>query len=148
MSAGAAFRDDRPGVELDGVGGRRVVLPDGLRDVPRGQRNFRLPGLGSYLQTAASSGDYAAMTWGLITMVLIIVMTDQLMWRPLIAWSDKFKFENVESGEPGDIADPCTCCGTRTCWRSAEHTLVPLGESIYRSLARREEPDRRRSSRR
>ncbi len=66
---------------------------------PVGSRNFRLPGLGSYLQTAASSGDYQAMTWGLITMVLIVVMTDQLLWRPLIAWSEKFKFENVESEE-------------------------------------------------
>jgi NitT/TauT family transport system permease protein len=66
---------------------------------PVGSRNFRLPGLGSYLQTAASHGDWAAMTWGLITMVLIIVITDQLLWRPLIAWSDKFKFETVESGD-------------------------------------------------
>ena len=66
---------------------------------PVGARNFRLPGLGSYLQTAASHGDWAAMTWGLITMVLIIVITDQLLWRPLIAWSDKFKFETVESGD-------------------------------------------------
>jgi NitT/TauT family transport system permease protein len=64
---------------------------------PVGSRNFRLPGLGSYLQTAGEHGDWAAMTWGLITMVLIIVITDQLLWRPLIAWSDKFKFENVES---------------------------------------------------
>src|ERR1700744_1091080 len=65
---------------------------------PVGGRDFRLPGLGSYLQTAASHGDWAAMTWGLITLVLIIVITDQLLWRPLIAWSDKFKFETVESG--------------------------------------------------
>jgi len=66
---------------------------------PVGDRNFRLPGLGSYLQTAASHGDWVAMTWGLATIVLIIVITDQLLWRPLIAWSDKFKFENVESGD-------------------------------------------------
>ncbi len=49
---------------------------------PVGSRNFRLPGLGSYLQTAASNGDYHAMTYGLITMMLIIVLTDQLLWRP------------------------------------------------------------------
>jgi NitT/TauT family transport system permease protein len=65
---------------------------------PVGSRNFRLPGLGSYLQTAAAAGDWVAMIWGLLTIVLIIVITDQLLWRPLIAWSDKFKFENVESG--------------------------------------------------
>jgi len=66
---------------------------------PVGSRNFRLPGLGSYLQTAAAHGDWTAMIWGVITMVLIVVITDQLLWRPLIAWSDKFKFENVESGD-------------------------------------------------
>jgi NitT/TauT family transport system permease protein len=38
-----------------------------------------------------------ALFWGLFVLVLIIVATDQLIWRPLIAWSDKFKFEQVES---------------------------------------------------
>jgi NitT/TauT family transport system permease protein len=59
--------------------------------------SFRLPGLGSYLQTAASSMDMHALLWGLFVLVLIIVVTDQLIWRPLIAWSDKFKFEQTES---------------------------------------------------
>src|SRR6201987_696447 len=48
---------------------------------PVGNRNFRLPGLGSYLQTAASTGNTLAMIYGLITMVAIIVLTDQLIWR-------------------------------------------------------------------
>ena len=43
-----------------------------------GTRDFRLPGLGSYLQTAAGTGNYAAITWGLLTMIAIIVATDQL----------------------------------------------------------------------
>ena len=64
-----------------------------------GPRDFRLPGLGSYLQTAASVGNGRAIVWGLITMVSIIVLTDQLIWRPVIAWSDRFKFEQVE-GKP------------------------------------------------
>jgi NitT/TauT family transport system permease protein len=61
--------------------------------------NFRLPGLGSYLQTAASANpvDTHALLWGLTVLILIIVATDQLIWRPLIAWSDKFKFEQTES---------------------------------------------------
>src|SRR6201991_1504216 len=63
-----------------------------------GTNDFRLPGLGSYLQTAAGTGNYAAILWGLFTMIAIIVATDQLIWRPVIAWSDKFKFEQVESG--------------------------------------------------
>ncbi|HLY17220.1 MAG TPA: ABC transporter permease subunit [Bryobacteraceae bacterium] len=63
-----------------------------------GKRDFRLPGLGSYLQTASSAGDTGAILWGLGAMVGVILMIDQLVWRPAIAWSDKFKFEQVESG--------------------------------------------------
>src|SRR5580693_4621087 len=65
-----------------------------------GKRDFRLPGLGSYLQTAASAGDLHAILWGLGVMIAIIVAIDQLVWRPVIAWSDKFKFEQVEGDEP------------------------------------------------
>src|SRR6202041_1932291 len=54
-----------------------------------GSRDFRLPGLGSFLQTAAGTENYAAITWGLLTMIAIIVAVDQLIWRPVIAWSDK-----------------------------------------------------------
>jgi len=62
-----------------------------------GSRDFRLPGLGSYLQTAASAGDTASMFWGVATMVLVIVLLDQFVWRPVIAWAEKFKVEQVES---------------------------------------------------
>jgi NitT/TauT family transport system permease protein len=66
---------------------------------PLGARSFRLPGLGSYLQTAASANpvNTHALLWGLAVLISIIVATDQLIWRPLVAWSDKFKFEEVES---------------------------------------------------
>jgi len=106
---------------------------------PVGSRNFRLPGLGSYLQTAASNGDYHAMTWGLITMVLIVVMTDQLLWRPLIAWSDKFKFESVESADRVKSPILHILRNSNMLGILQRHTLVPLSEGIYRSLARREE---------
>jgi NitT/TauT family transport system permease protein len=64
-----------------------------------GARNFQLPGLGSYIYSATSNGDVHALLAGIATVILIVVATDQLVWRPLIAWSDKFKFEQVESAE-------------------------------------------------
>jgi NitT/TauT family transport system permease protein len=64
-----------------------------------GNRSFQLPGLGSYIQSATDSGDIRALISGIATVVLIVVATDQLVWRPLIAWSDKFKFEQVESAD-------------------------------------------------
>jgi len=62
-----------------------------------GSRDFRLPGLGSFLQTAASDGNTRAILWGIAAMVAVIVLMDQLVWRPIIVWADKFKFEQVES---------------------------------------------------
>jgi NitT/TauT family transport system permease protein len=62
-----------------------------------GPRDFRLPGLGSYLQTAASAGDTASILWGVATMVAVIVLLDQFIWRPVIAWAEKFKVEQVEN---------------------------------------------------
>jgi NitT/TauT family transport system permease protein len=64
-----------------------------------GDRNFQLPGLGSYIQTATFAGDLQALLAGIAAVILIVVVTDQLVWRPLIAWSDKFKFEQVESSD-------------------------------------------------
>ena len=95
---GAAVWRDRPGLEFHGVGGRRLVLSDGLRNVRARQARFPPAGLGSYLQTAASAGDTGAIFWGMGTMIGVILLIDQLVWRPAIAWSDKFKFEQVESG--------------------------------------------------
>ena len=65
-----------------------------------GNRDLRLPGLGSYLQTAANAGDTRAIAWGVGVMVAIIIAMDQVLWRPIIAWAEKFKFEQVEAAEP------------------------------------------------
>ena len=62
-----------------------------------GNRDLRLPGLGSYLQTAANAGNTRAIVWGLAVMIAVIVLIDQLVWRPIISWSEKFKFEQVEA---------------------------------------------------
>ncbi|MGA3186707.1 MAG: ABC transporter permease subunit [Bryobacteraceae bacterium] len=62
-----------------------------------GNRDLRLPGLGSYLQTASNAGSIRAIVWGLSVMIAVIFLIDQLVWRPIIAWSEKFKFEQVEA---------------------------------------------------
>ena len=100
-----------------------------------GTRDFRLPGLGSYLQTAAGIGDYRAITYGLLTMVAIIVATDQLIWRPIIAWSDKFKFEQVESKQR--VTSPLfhLLQHSHALRTLSKHTVQPLSEGIYKRLA-------------
>ena len=65
-----------------------------------GQESFRLPGLGAYLQVAAFSGNTQALAWGLATLIIVILVMDQWIWRPLLAWADRFKLEMVESDNP------------------------------------------------
>jgi NitT/TauT family transport system permease protein len=102
-----------------------------------GSRDFRLPGLGSDLQTAADVGNGRAILWGLVTMVAIIVATDQLVWRPLILWSDKFKFEQVESSHR--VSSPVLHLLTHSTGLQSvlRHTTLPLSEAIYAELAKR-----------
>src|SRR5512139_3453692 len=65
-----------------------------------GNRDFRLPGLGSYLQQAANEGNIGAVLLGLGTLILVIVLLDQLVWRPILVWADRFKVEMSASDTP------------------------------------------------
>jgi NitT/TauT family transport system permease protein len=106
---------------------------------PLNGTNFQLPGLGSYIQTATYAGDVRALVSGIIAIVLIVVATDQLIWRPLIAWSEKFKFEQVEATD--HVTSPVLALLQRSSlvntlstrlWRSIE-------EPVYRRLSRTRE---------
>lgn len=104
-----------------------------------GARSFGLPGLGSYLQTAADQGNGLAIFYGIASMVAIIVATDQLVWRPLIAWSDKFKFEQVESSKRVTSPVLHLITHSRALSSLVRHTTEPIGERLYiRSAHRRE----------
>ncbi len=65
-----------------------------------GTRDFRLPGLGAYLSEAAALGDTQAILLGIAALVVVIVALDQFVWRPLLAWSERFTLEMVESDNP------------------------------------------------
>jgi NitT/TauT family transport system permease protein len=65
-----------------------------------GARDFRLPGLGAYLQTAASQGNTQALVIGIGTLIFIIVLLDQLVWQPLLAWAERFKVSQVADDNP------------------------------------------------
>jgi NitT/TauT family transport system permease protein len=100
-----------------------------------GERNFQLPGLGSYIQTATYQGDMHALISGIATVLLIVVATDQLVWRPLIAWSDKFKIEQVESAER--ITSPILALIRRSNLAALPGRLFArVDEPIFRLFAR------------
>ncbi len=61
-----------------------------------GDRDFRLPGIGSYMAVAIEKGDWRAMAWAIVAMTTMIVTVDQLLWRPLVAWSQRFRISDIE----------------------------------------------------
>jgi NitT/TauT family transport system permease protein len=60
-------------------------------------QDYRLPGLGSYLNEAWKQSNYAAMTAGFAAMIGMIVGLDQLLWRPIVVWAQKFRAEDDAS---------------------------------------------------
>ncbi|WP_413503972.1 ABC transporter permease [Serratia grimesii] len=62
-----------------------------------GNNTFTLPGIGAYLAQAILSKDLHAVGWVLVTMTVVILAYDQLLFRPLVAWADKFRMETTRS---------------------------------------------------
>ena len=60
-----------------------------------GNRTITLPGIGAYLAQATAEKDLAAVAWVVLAMIAVIMVYDQLMFRPLVAWADKFRFEQT-----------------------------------------------------
>lgn len=65
-----------------------------------GNTTVTLPGIGSYVALAIQQKDLATIAAALLTMLLVITAYDQLLFRPIVAWADKFRFEQTASGNP------------------------------------------------
>jgi NitT/TauT family transport system permease protein len=65
-----------------------------------GNTTVQLPGLGSWLAVAAiDAKDFAAIAWAVLAMTIVILLYDQLFFRPIVAWADKFRFEQTAGQE-------------------------------------------------
>lgn len=65
-----------------------------------GDKDFRLPGLGSYMSVAVERGDGRAMLFAVLAMVAMIVLLDQVLWRPVVVWAQRFRVEESSQGDP------------------------------------------------
>ena len=106
-----------------------------------GPRDFRLPGLGSYLQTAAGAGDTRSILWGIATMIALIVLLDQFVWRPVIAWAEKFKVEQVESTDAPRSWVLGLIRHSRSLAEIRKKTVRPLAERLMLYFSRRPSGD-------
>ena len=107
-------------------------------------KDIKLPGLGSYMASAIEKGDNHAALLAVVAMLVLILVSDQLIWRPLMVWADKFKIELTESGL------------TPTSWvfdlLSGAYVFTWLGLRVWQPLAdaldqglRRISPSKRRT---
>lgn len=93
---------------------------------------YTLPGIGSYVTAAVAARDLRALAWAILAMALVILVVDQLFWRPLVTWSDRFRME--QSG--GEVASSWV----RDLWRAARlptlisEALSPLIDGSDRLL--------------
>jgi NitT/TauT family transport system permease protein len=60
-----------------------------------GDTKITLPGIGSYLALANDQGNMGAVAWAVAAMAVVIMVYDQLIFRPVVAWADKFRVETV-----------------------------------------------------
>src|SRR5215470_17603327 len=65
-----------------------------------GNTTIQLPGIGSYIALAIAKQDLAAIGWAVVAMLGVILLYDQLLFRPLVAWSDRFRFEQTVGQAP------------------------------------------------
>jgi NitT/TauT family transport system permease protein len=97
-------------------------------------RTYTLPGIGSYVATAVQRQDLRALLAALVTMVVTILVIDQLFWRPLVAWADKFRLEqSAAAAAPRSWV--LTLLRTARLPRLASQLGAPAREGIDRVLS-------------
>ena len=65
-----------------------------------GDTTITLPGIGSYIALAISQRDLGAIVWAILAMLVVILIFDQVLFRPLVAWADRFRFEQETGVQP------------------------------------------------
>ena len=119
-----------------------------------GNLQVALPGVGSYVARAIAARDLGAVGWAIVAMSVAIVLYDQLLFRPLVVWGEKFRVEQAAAPTVSRswalelfrrsrwvalIATPLTAACQRAA-RARLHFPIPAG--VGRVLARRKPPAR------
>ncbi len=101
-----------------------------------GNRSYALPGLGSYLALAANDGNVPAILAGVTLLIGVVVVLDQLVWVPLIVWSDRFKLELADTAESRRSWVLLGLKRSRLLAWLGEHAWRPAAEWIERRSSR------------
>ena len=123
-----------------------------------GDRDFRLPGIGSYMSVAVEQGDRRAMILALLAMTTMIVAVDRLFWRPVVVWAQRFRLDDSTGDAPATSwlleflrrsrLRVQTHAVRRSAYRTARRATQPLRRSLRsanRILRRMPRPRPRRA---
>ncbi|MBN3788448.1 ABC transporter permease subunit [Burkholderia sp. Ac-20353] len=94
-----------------------------------GNNTITLPGVGAYLAQAISDKNIGAIGWVILAMTVVILAYDQLLFRPLVAWADKFRMETTSSGD----APESWLLDLMRRTQLVHRTLVPMGWMLSRA---------------
>jgi NitT/TauT family transport system permease protein len=95
-----------------------------------GNTTVTLPGVGSYIALAIQQQNLHAVMWAIFTMLVVILIYDQILFRPLVAWADRFRFEQ----EPGAIVPQSWMLNVLRRSRIVDRLTHPFGALWRRTL--------------
>ena len=101
-----------------------------------GNTTVTLPGVGSYIALAIEQQNLKAVGWAIGTMLVVILVYDQILFRPLVAWADRFRFEQ----EPGIVAPHSWVLDILRRSRIVDRTMRPFAV-LWRRLLLPRHPD-------
>lgn len=85
---------------LSMAGGWFFLIP--CEAITLGDREYRLPGIGAYMDVAIKQGDSQAITMAVIAMISLIILMDFFIWRPILSWVQKYRLEQVAGTLPAE----------------------------------------------
>ena len=97
-------------------------------------QSYTLPGIGSYVALAIEDRDMRALGLAILTMGITIVLIDQLFWRPVVAWADKFRLEQSAAAEPPRSWVYDTLRSSRVP-HALERAWTPFGDAVNGALS-------------
>jgi NitT/TauT family transport system permease protein len=95
-----------------------------------GNTTVTLPGVGSYIALAIQQQNLKAVMWAILTMLVVILIYDQILFRPLVAWADRFRFDQ----EPGIIVPESWVLNVLRQSRIVDRLTRPFGALWRRTL--------------
>ncbi|MGZ3699653.1 MAG: ABC transporter permease subunit, partial [Bdellovibrionota bacterium] len=100
-----------------------------------GDREFRLPGIGAYMDVAIKRGDTQAIWLGVGAMVFLIVAMDFFIWRPILFWVQRFRLEEIPGAAP---EEPLMQVVLRNSWLVRWATVIWRRSTFYYWMSTRE----------